>query len=198
MVNNLEYTDAEIIDLVLSGDVGAYGDLVDRYKSLAYSVAYKYTKNEDDAADRVQDGFVKAYTSLRNLKDRDKFSHWFYRIVTNECLNWLRGRRVNAFLVEDMEDVLRHNPILASSGPDTAADELMQTDIKEIVHRAIESLPEKYKIVIYLRYFEDHSYQEIAGFLDLPVSTVDGRIRRAKGFIRKKLMGLSHGEVARK
>jgi RNA polymerase sigma-70 factor, ECF subfamily len=198
MVKNLEYTDAEIIDLVLSGDIGAYGDLVDHYKSLAYSVAYKYTKNEEDAADRVQDGFVKAYTSLRNLKDRDKFSHWFYRIVSNECLNWLRGRRVNAFLVEDMEDVLRHNPILAASGPGSAADDLMQADLKKMVQRAIESLPEKYKIVIYLRYFEDHSYQEIAGFLDLPISTVDGRIRRAKGFIRKKLMGLSHGEVVQK
>jgi len=93
-----------IIDRVLRGDTDAFEGLVLAYEKKAYSIALRLTGSREDAADVVQEAFLKAYRNLASFRGESSFSSWFYRIVTNLCTDLLRARRpVDSLTVENEE-----------------------------------------------------------------------------------------------
>lgn len=180
--------DEEIISLVLKGRTELYSDIVDRYSYKVYSTAYNYTHDQEDAKDLTQEIFIKVYNSLYGFKSKSSFSTWLYRIAVNKCIDWTRKRKIPTISAY-YDDQGEETDIFASIPDNTYSpeEELLNAENKEIIKQAVSELPEMYKTVLILYYFEDFSPQEISDIIDAPKKTVETRLFRAKNMIKSKL-----------
>ncbi|MGG3926254.1 sigma-70 family RNA polymerase sigma factor [Metabacillus fastidiosus] len=145
-----------------------FSEFVIEHKANVYRLAYSYVKNEQDALDIVQDSIVKGLKSLRSLKDEKLVKSWFYRIVVNTSLDFLRKHK----RVKVVDDIEIHAPV----------EETKYHDID--LERALELLPIQYYEIINLRFFEDLKIEEISFVLKLPLNTVKTRLYRALKILR--------------
>ncbi|RRJ67270.1 sigma-70 family RNA polymerase sigma factor [Paenibacillus oralis] len=150
-------------------------------KESIYRLAYSYVKNPDDALDIVQDSIHKAISSIRTIKNPGAMKSWFYRIVVNISLDFLRKQ--NKVYILDKE-------VLESVSPGTD-DAYHDIDLE----RALDDLPPKYRSVIVLRYFEDMKIEEISEVLDENVNTIKTRLYQALRLLRVKMKDESIEEV---
>jgi len=188
-------TDTQLVERTLRGDMSAFGVLVDRYRGLVYGLACHVLGSFHDAEDVAQEAFIKAYDSLASLKDKAKFGNWLRVITLNLCKMWLRKSTRESLSEisslqgeeEDEESALFCKEDIASSlATDiTPEDICINKEFQETVFTALSALPPKNQAVITLFYLEDLSYKEIGDFLNIPVSTVQSRLQRA----RKQLKG---------
>lgn len=140
-------------------------EYLEKHQNDFYILAYGYVKNRDAALDIVQESAYKALKSVRNLKDVSAIKTWFYRILVNTTMSYLRkNKRI----------------IYSDQLPEIAAN--VQTELGEDVYQlyeAVDQLKPKLKTVIILRYFEDMKIEDIAEILNSNVSTVKSRIYNA-------------------
>ncbi|MDD2493729.1 MAG: sigma-70 family RNA polymerase sigma factor [Tissierellia bacterium] len=130
-----------------------------------YRLAYSYVRNVDDALDIVQESIYKAFSSIDSLKEPKYMKTWYYRIIVNNAIDFLRKRK-RLILVDD--------EVLASYNP--AMDDSYQNfDLQ----KALNDLPEKYRSIIILRYFEDLKIEEVAEILGRNVNTVKTQLYTA-------------------
>src|ERR1700749_4352050 len=101
------YTDGQLVRRTLSGERGAFDELIAKYQRQAVAVSYRLLGNTNDALEVVQDSFLKAFTSLDSLQKPEAFAGWFMRIVSNLSLNYRRGRKVRSQL--PLDDLLGAN-----------------------------------------------------------------------------------------
>lgn len=148
-------------------------DYVVRYKKNIYRLAFSYVKNADDALDIVQESIYKAISSKDSLKNPDYIKTWFYRIVVNTSLDFLRKKRMGDVVGE--EDFASLDP--------GEVDEYENFDLQ----RALDNLPGNYRTVITLRYFEDLRIEEIAEILNENVNTVKTRLYKSLKMLRIKM-----------
>lgn len=139
----------------------------------AYRLAYSYTKESASAEDVVSESIIKALSSVETLKNPEFLRSWFFRIVINTALTWLRRERRMVYFSspEDMERIL--------PGKEDSSD----ITITEF----IELLEPKYKTVIILRFFEDMSLQEIADTVGENVNTIKTRLYRGLRLLRMEM-----------
>lgn len=144
-----------------------------KYKENFYRLAYSYVKNTDDALDIVQESVYKAISSTRTLKNPDYIKTWFYRIVVNTSLDFLRKQRKSVAVGDE---------VLASFDFG-AADDYEDFDLQ----KALDNLPDKYRTIVILRYFEDLKIEEIAEILNENTNTVKTRLYKSLEKLRIKL-----------
>lgn len=173
-----------VISRVLSGDTDAFEALVTENQTRAYHLAWRMLGNEADAADAVQDAFLKAYTSLRDFRGDSRFSVWLYRLVNNVCIDALRRRKnretVPLEVSDDDGDAWELPLTEAGSDPQEL---LERAEDVSAVRAAIAALPADCREILTLREIGGLSYDEIAVELRLEQGTVKSRLNRA----RKKL-----------
>jgi RNA polymerase sigma-70 factor (ECF subfamily) len=179
--------DQSLVALARRGDTEAFGDLVSRHERAMLAVARAYFASEADAEDAVQDALVKAFRCLDQLRDGSRFSGWLTRITVNTCLDTLRSRTDKRSLADFATSIPLH-PRLGQERftPATLAS---RSERSERLRAAIGRLPEDQRVVVMLRYGEDMSYDQVADYLDVPPSTVQGRLRRAKRALKAVLSG---------
>jgi RNA polymerase sigma-70 factor (ECF subfamily) len=172
----IEHDDRELIIRCRKGERRAYGELVERYEKVVYNVAYRLLGNRNDAEDVSQTVFLRIAERLDDYNPKFKFFSWMYRIAVNESLNRRRGNRP----VEHLEESL------VAGG--TATDEAyIQHETTAGLQDAIMKLKEEYRSVVVLRHFEDLSYTEIAGVLQIPEKTVKSRLFSARQQLKSLL-----------
>ena len=171
--------DAELIGRCLEGDRGALLELVRAYEKMVYSVVYRMLGDPEDAKDAAQETFLKVFESLPYFRGESKLSTWIYRIALNECTARSKRRAVQMQEGMAIGDIPDSRP--------SALEAIEKEERDRLVRSAIAQLPEKYRAVIVLRYFEELSYEEMAEVLLLPVGTVKARLFRAREMLRKKL-----------
>lgn len=140
---------------------------IEAHSGMLYRVAYTILRNDDACKDALQDTALKAWEKRFNLREEQYFRTWITRILINTCYDTQRKRRRFVSFEELPEPSI--------SPPDLT------------LALALQSLPEKLRLPLVLCYSEGMSYEEIAQTLRLPVTTVRGRIHRAKGELRKEL-----------
>ena len=148
-------------------------DYIVKNEKVFYRLAYSYVKNTDDALDVVQESIYKAFLSINSLKNFSYIKTWFFRIIVNVSLDFLRKRKRE--IVTD-EEFLLSNDI-------GVVDQYSDIDLK----RALEILPEKYRSIIILRFFEDLKLEEIAEILNENINTVKTRLYKALQMLRISL-----------
>ncbi|OYD14947.1 hypothetical protein CH330_07110 [candidate division WOR-3 bacterium JGI_Cruoil_03_51_56] len=159
------------------GDERAFAVLVERYKSMVFSTAYKVLKDLSQSEDAAQDTFIKAYAALPGFKGQAKFSSWLYRICYNTCISILRKRRPEVELTEAMAQTI--------DGP---AEEFRSRDIQTVIQQEVNRMPDDYRVVITLYHFDGMSYDEIAHLTHRPLGTVKAKIYRARVLLRERLL----------
>ena len=174
--------DDYLIDKVIKGENNAYAELVDRYKQMVYTLAYKIVKNREDAEEVAQDTFVKAYNALSDFKGDSKFSTWLYKIAYYRSLDYLKKnkRRVETTKIDISEE---YN--IASL--DDALDVLEAKDRTEIIKHAIQKLPGEDSVLITLYYFETLSMNEISKVMGISPNTIKVRLFRGRKRLAKIL-----------
>lgn len=167
--------DGELIGRILSGDVAAFGTLVDRYQKVVYNTALRFLQDSDEAEDVAQSVFVKVYEHLGTYDHRLKFFSWLYRIAVNESLNHLRQRKP----MERMTDQV--------SVAD-AQDDAERADTARRIKEAIRMLSPDHQALIVLRHYEDLGYDQIAAVLAISEKKVKSRLFTARQVLKDLLI----------
>jgi RNA polymerase sigma-70 factor (ECF subfamily) len=170
--------DGTLVDLARAGSDDAFGVLVGRYRAPVVRLAYRLTRDADEAHDIAQDSFMRAYRRIRDFQPDRPFARWLFVIARNASLDAIRRRRRAAALVTVTDGPLE------DIGPEDAA---LRNDEAARVHSALEALPANYRDVLELYYLRGFRYREIALALDIPIGTVKTYISRAKRKLRDEL-----------
>jgi RNA polymerase sigma-70 factor, ECF subfamily len=178
--NCASMTEAELVRQAKRGDMEAFAALVKLHERFVYNLALRSLGNSEDAADAAQDTFVRAWMGLPEFRGDSQFRTWLYRIVINLCIN--RSPRLRRDL-----DALTHDEFLDLPSPETASARAEKRELHALVQREVERLPERYRLLISLRYQHDLAYEEIANLLNLPLGTVKTGLFRAKERLREGL-----------
>ena len=169
--------DNTLIELCKKGNQNAQLQVYDAYSAAMFTIACRYLKNEEDAKDTMQEGFLKVFTHIENYKPEATFGAWLKRIVINQCLDVLKKKHLDFVTIEVSE--LR---IIEEDNWDF--DSIIS---KNDILRAIEQLNEKHKIVIQLYLIEGYDHQEISEILEIPIKTSRTHLRRGKQKLRDLL-----------
>lgn len=182
--------DFAIIRRAIGGEQPAYNQLMSRYQSQIFSLMYRMVHSRAEAEDLVQEAFMKAFVSLSHFNFEYAFSTWLYKIATNNCIDHLRKKKLNMMSIDtpvSYKDTEYHIEL-----PDLTYypdKDVIRREHSQIIQKAIDDLPEKYKRVILLRHSEELSYEEIAKILRIPIGTVKARLFRAREMLNKFLKG---------
>lgn len=174
--------DFKLIDQATAGDEKAYSELMRRYRKSVYHTLLKMVRNPDDAEDLTIEAFAKAFKNLPKFKKEYTFSTWLFRIATNNCIDFIRKKKLETFSI---------NTAFSSDNGDTVnieiKDEKLDPEERAIKNQKIEvirdivtQLPPKYQHLVQLRYFDELSYDEIAKTLNAPLGTVKAQLHRAR------------------
>jgi len=184
----LNLVETRLAKLARNGDRGAFEELVNLYKDKIFHLAYRMLGNKQEAEDAVQDTFLRVYNNLDRYDENQKFSTWIFRIGTNLCIDRLRKRKPTYSLDAEMPDSEGNDfYAMLASKDELPEDQIVLSETQQVIRRAIQTLPEKYKSVVILRYLHDMSLQEIGDVLGMPVTTVKTRVHRGREYLRKKL-----------
>lgn len=168
--------DFSLIRRINQGEKELFRVLMNRHKEKVRNIIYM-TLSEIDAIDDIaQEVFITVFKNLKNFRYESQFTTWLYRITINKCKDYLRKKKVRKIFSSVDEDY---------DFTSTEIDE--NKDIRLIVRKAIDKLPEKLRIPMILRDIEGFSYQEISETLELDLGTVKSRIFRAREALRLKL-----------
>lgn len=175
-----QYDDQHYISQVLNGNMASYRFLVDKYKNLAFTIAFKILRNHEDAEEVAMDGFLKAFQSLKNFKGGSKFSTWFYRIVYNSAISRTRQKRI---FFQPVDNYLPFEDI----SEDTPFGDLNHIDIQEQVdtlEKSIQKLEDDEALLIEMFYRHECSIDDIADITGYSAANVKVKLFRT----RKKLL----------
>ncbi len=181
--------DLELVARSQAGETQAFNELVTRYRSRAYAMIYNMVRNDQDAWDLAQDGFVKAWKSIGRFRGESSFYTWLYRILMNVAIDALRRKQIEGGTEFDDSFALKGVEPGAATAPKTEmqpAARLSDKEIRERIDGAIQKLTPEHRAVITLRELDGLEYQEIAEAIGCSIGTVMSRLFYA----RKKLQGM--------
>src|SRR5688500_18968197 len=167
------------VQAALRGDQAASGDLVTRYQMAVYNMAYRMLGNPTEAEDAAQEVFVGAWNQLHSCQLERRFSTRLLSIASHHCIDLLRRRRPSA----PLDDVALYVP---SNDPEPI-ETVLQGEQADMVKDLLNTLPDKYRSVTVLRYYNDLSYDEIARMTGLTESAVKTQLHRARRMLAEKL-----------
>lgn len=179
--NEKQNDDFIAVRQVLDGNKSAFQFLQNRHSKIVASLIRKMIKNEDDVDDLVQETFIKAYNALNTFQFEYTFSAWLYRIASNNCIDFLRKKRFPTISLDKPIQSDDDDLYIEIEDSTTYADtDLMKDERMQVLHNAIDSLPENYRQIIKLRHEDELDYTDIAKKLDLPLGTVKAHLFRAR------------------
>ncbi|UCD24795.1 MAG: RNA polymerase sigma factor [Gemmatimonadota bacterium] len=173
-------SDAVLVHRILDGQVELFQVLVERYRSEFGRYATAMLGGDtDDAADALQEAFIRAYRSLAACRDPERFKAWLFRIVSNQCHNTRRARRGHVSLdrVEEPEDT-------------AARQRVEDCEAGQMIEEALQQLTAEQREAFVLKHVEGYSYAEMAGLLHVGEDALKMRVHRARDELRRKLEGL--------
>ena len=169
-------TDEAVFGRIQAGERAAFAILVERYQQRAFAVALRLLGSRPDAEDAVQQAFLRLYESRASYNPRWRVNTWFYRILTNACIDELRRVRP-----------LRPLDGLELPTPDTPDRSLARRERDTLLQTALASVPLEARIALTLYYGDERTYQEIGTIRGISVNTVKTHLRRGRAALRKAL-----------
>ena len=184
--------EAHLIASILAGETQLYHELIRPYERSVYMMALSYMKNEADAEDVAQEAFLKAFHHLASFRAEAKISTWLVGIALNEARSRLRhGGVMRMESIDDTPEEGGHiSPAILRDWREIPSEALEREEIREMLQKAITSLPDIYREVFLLRDVEELNNVETAAALCITVGNVKVRLHRARMMLQKQLTPL--------
>lgn len=178
-----------MIAAVLAGEIQIYHELIRPYERSVYVMALSYMKNEADAEDVAQQAFVRAFRKLSSFRAESKFSTWLISITINEARTCLRRQAlVRMESLDQMPDEDRGvSPALLRDWREIPSEAVERDEVRVLIQRAVELLPDIYREVFLLRDVEELTVRETAEALNVSIPSVKVRLHRARMMLQKQL-----------
>ena len=178
-----------MIAAVLAGEIQLYHDLIRPYERSVYVMALSYMKNAADAEDVAQEAFVRAFRKLSSFRAESKFSTWLISITLNEARTRLRSQAlVRMEPLDQLPDEDKGiSPALLRDWREIPSEAVERDEVRVLIQRAVEQLPEIYRQVFLLRDVEELTINETAEALNISIPTVKVRLHRARMMLQKQL-----------
>lgn len=159
-----------------------------KYRNLLRNAIRKMIKDEDQVDDLLQVTLVKAYTRLDTYKLGFSFSSWIYRIASNNCIDFMRKKKLNLMSINQTVNLDGEEVVYEIPDKDYVPDvNIINEEKTNALQNAISQLPENYKYIIHLRHTEDLDYLEISEKLNMPLGTVKAHLFRARKMLYEAL-----------
>ena len=171
-----------MIKAILEGDQKAFKLLVDTYQMMVVNTCHAFIHDRDEAEDIAQDVFIQVFESLGKFRFESKLSTWLYRIAVNRSINHCKSPRGRAIKV-DIESWKQQEVAQSVEMPQQQL--LEEQEQLELLHRAIDRLPENQRTALILNKYEELSYKEIAEVMGVTLSSVESLLFRAKNNLEK-------------
>ncbi|WP_317167209.1 RNA polymerase sigma factor [Tenacibaculum pelagium] len=181
MINDQLY-----IEKILKGNTNAYATLVDKYKVMVYTLAFKMMQNKEEAEEVSQDTFIKVYKNLSKFKGESKFSTWIYKIAYRTCLDALKKRK-NKYNTDTIDEVTI-NKIKTTEG---ILESIEKKERAVVIKQCMQDLPEDERTILWMFYFDELSLKEIIDVTDFSEANVKVKLHRA----RKRLLTIVQRKV---
>src|SRR5436190_8010020 len=178
----LSLSDEDLMGQVAEDDERAFPELVRRYQGRVTNLVSRVLNDRECADDLAQEVFVRVYVHRRNYRRGSKLSTWLFTIAANLAKNEIRRRvrRRNWFSLDALQEVLNDSAMVFADTREGSERTLEREQLREVIGRAIATVPEKYRLALVLRDIEGMAYEEIAVILSVPGGTVRSRINRAR------------------
>jgi RNA polymerase sigma-70 factor (ECF subfamily) len=183
-------TDKELITGILNHDKPAIQYLVNKYHKQVIKTAFHFVQNMDDAEDLAQDVCIEILESAGAFKGASSLSTWIYRVTVNKSLNFVRKHKRKQ-LVKQFETFFRKENGRESATleePAVHENSIDETERRQILENAINSLPENQKTAFILNKYDELSYKEITEIMNLSLASIESLLQRAKQNLQKKLI----------
>jgi RNA polymerase sigma-70 factor (ECF subfamily) len=168
----------ELVERCRRGEVGAFEELVDRYKNLVFAMITRTLPDRSQTEDLAQDVFLRIHRGLPYFRGEARLSTWIYRIVVNVCTQD-RGRGMSSVSLDDA-----NARVSTPAAADRHADDL---ELRDRLEKAIAQLPAQYRLLIAAHYLRGVQYEELAEAMNMPLGTVKTQLHRAKRQLRMLL-----------
>ncbi len=182
--------ESQLITGIQQGDRKSFQLLVEKHQQMVVNTCLGIVHSKADAEDLAQDVFLEIFRTAKNFRGEAKISTWLYRIATNRSLNFIRNKKRKGFF-QSFEEAFtggrnRDNEITGnlSDQPDRMITDQQRTDL---LHRAIDRLPEKQRVAFTLNKYEELSYRQIAEVMEISLASVESLIHRAKKNLQDQL-----------
>jgi RNA polymerase sigma-70 factor (ECF subfamily) len=174
----------ELVRQSKEGNEEAFASLVKKYKTKVFNLAWSLTRDRETADDLAQEVFIKAYLALPKFQFKSEFGTWLYRITVNQVKDYLRKKsKMSKMLLAKTKEI----PLVQENEMIKKEKEQISEQRRKFVHQCLQTIPEKYKVILSLRDIQGYSYEEITKILKISPGTVDSRLHRARKMLRKKL-----------
>jgi RNA polymerase sigma-70 factor (ECF subfamily) len=180
-----QYSDVEIINKVIEGEIELYEILIRRYNSFLYKIGRSYRYNHEDTEDLMQEAYINAYRNLAKFEKRASFKTWLTRIMLNQCYQKkqklsFKNEIIATDILNENSNIMFHNSI--NNEKNTVNKELGL-----VLENAIQKIPEDYRMVFVIRELNGLSITETAEALHITESNVKVRLSRAKAMLRAEV-----------
>lgn len=181
--------DRELVAAAQRGEQPAFETLLKKYRKSVYYMLLKMVKNTDDSEDLTQEAFAKAFNSINKFDSKYAFSTWLFRIATNNCIDFIRKKRVQTISIDQSVEGDDGSSMTFDVRDDDLDpnDTMLKKQRAKYLTMAIDRLPEKYRVLVELRYFKEFSYDEVAKELQIPLGTVKAQLFRARELLNQEL-----------
>ena len=182
----VDNADGYLVVRIRDGDIEALGELYERYKASMYRTALAITRDTKAAEDILQEAFLRVYAYSHTIDETVPLGPWLYRVTVNFAYTWTRQvkRRLQSF-----QDTLDRLTSSAQWHPETITEE---EEWRQALQQAIDTLPDRHRVVIILHYLEGLSLKEIAYVTGVPEGTIKSRLYYARASLRKVILEREH------
>jgi len=179
-------SEKSIISRCKNYDKTSFMELFKIYERYLYSICYSYTQNEQDSLDIVQEIYIKVFKNISSFDEKMPFRPWIRRISVNTCLNFKRNIKSNVISLnyEYASELCLEDTIVSDYNLE---EEVEKKEFRKIIKAGLVNLPDNYRMVIALRYYDDLSYLEISELLKRPLGSIKTDLYRAKAILKKQL-----------
>ena len=192
-------TEEEIIEGCRKCRKDAQKELYEKYVSSFRAICRRYTPDNQDANDILHDSFIKIFTKINQYSGSGSFEGWMKRIIVNDCLSWLKSKKINLQFVK-YNDIVEYEISESDNESEEESNDarsiIKNADFtKEEIIEAVNLLPEGYRVVFFLYVFENYQHNVIASALNIDVNTSKSQLSRARKLLQKKMLELCKTRV---
>lgn len=191
-VDYSDIDDRELASLAAEGREAAYRELLSRYERPVFSLVYRMVRDRTLAEDLAQEAFIRAFNAIDSYDPGYKFSSWIFKIANNHTIDHLRKRKLDTVSIHGSphartEQEREQSRVVLESTEESPERFVEARELGSQIERAIGQLRPEYRTAVLLRHVEGHSYDEIAGIMEIPLGTVKTYLHRARGELRELL-----------